>query len=108
MVSKFVRQLFNLDANKFISDLKEEPITRLNYIYSLTIDESIMEYDCVLKRLLDKHCPLILKRYRLSRAQSKWYNPHLQGLKQKKRQMERKFKKNPNKKNQENLKTTHS
>ena len=101
---KFVRELHKLDMKQFSEDLKTEQITKPDVISKLTATECVINYNCTLTNLLNKHCPLVLKKYRSNRNKSKWFNSHLQNLKQKRRQAERRYKKNTNDKNKEELK----
>ena len=89
---------------QFSEDLKTEQITKPDVISKLTATECVINYNCTLTNLLNKHCPLVLKKYRSNRNKSKWFNSHLQNLKQKRRQAERRYKKNTNDKNKEELK----
>ena len=67
-------------------------------------NDSVLLYNCTLINILNKHCPLIEKRYDTSRQTSPWYNLELQKLKQERRRKERKFKKHPSPQNLYNLK----
>ena len=103
-IRKEVRELHNLDAEKFINDLGKESLNDPDYLKNLNLSESIELYNDTLKKLMDIHCPLVPKTYRKSRLKSKWFNSKLQGLKRKRRQAERKHKKHPNSVNYEKLK----
>lgn len=104
ILHKKVRELYNLDSEKFSDDLRQEPMINYDVYSKLSVNGAIELYDTTLKRLLDKHCPLRTKKYNLVHARSRWYNPTLHELKRKRRKEERNFSKYPNSENKSKLK----
>ena len=88
---------------EFIDDLKLEPVTDEVKYKNLSASDAIQMYHMVMEKLFNKHCPVMIKRYRPKHEKSKWYNSSLQRIKQEKRQKERKHKKHPNPENKKAL-----
>ena len=93
VIIRRVRQLINLETEKFEEDLKLQPVTDLEKYINLSPAELIELYNSTMEQLVNKHCPLKIKKYRPKHIKSKWYNAKLQRLKQEKRRAERRYKK---------------
>ena len=103
VIIKQVREWHKLDHAKFTQDLLNEPLLRPEVLTTLTAAETIDMYNSTIERLMNKHCPMTLKKYRKNRNGSGWYNATLQELKQKRRRIERKFLKARTSENKANL-----
>ena len=61
-------------------------------------------YNETIQSIYNKHCPSVIKRYRVDCHRPCWYDQNLQNLKQHKRKCERKFRKSPTDENKTKFK----
>ena len=58
---KKVRELYKLKSEKFSEDIKIELSNENKSFLKLSTEEIVLNYNFTMKKLLNKHCPLIKK-----------------------------------------------
>ena len=83
------RKIRSIDMLAFKSDVLDSPLLTNP---ADDLDSLVLQYDSVLLALLDNHAPEV-ERYVVLRPHSPWFNESLREAKQKKRRLERKWRK---------------
>ena len=85
-----IRELKKIDIDKFREDIFTSALNLSEY---RSLDEAVQLYNDVLLQLLDKHAPVIVKRFR--GVKSAFWDDTCQSARRERRRAERKMKKNP-------------
>ena len=88
-----VREYHKCNVKFLCEDINNSVLGNSREFLHLSSNDSVLMYNFTLSNILNKHCPLVEKRYDTSRQTSPWYNSELQKLKQERRKKERQFKK---------------
>lgn len=85
----YYRKFDDIDVEKFKEDLRKANIH--DEATFDNVDEVSERVQKILEDLMDKHCPMRKKRVRVNATRSTWYDDELEKLKQRRRQLERKW-----------------
>ena len=85
-----IRELKKIDIDKFREDIFTSALNLSEY---KSLDEAVQLYNDFLLQLLDKHAPVIVKRFR--GVKSAFWDDTCQSARRERRKAERKMKKNP-------------
>ena len=87
---KEIRELKKIDVNKFREDVFTSALNLSEY---KSLDETVQMYNNVLLQLLNKHAPVIVKRFKGTK--SEFWDEQCQSARTERRKAKRKMKKNP-------------
>ena len=88
---KEVREFSKMDISNFREDLFFSPVNNSNFT---SVDQAVEMYLDTIQNILDKHAPLIARRFNLKR--SPWWDDKCQEARTNARKAQRKYTKDPN------------